>query len=137
MLVGLTKIDQLADDGAFKVWQCRIVYRTFVNDRARKRPVPIPDDQLDNVVEIGAQREDPAEAAARRELGRRLDAAMDRLPAAQREAVWLVDGEGFLYAEAAEILGIRPGTAASRVLRGRAALRQGLARSAREQGVIR
>ena len=61
---------------------------------------------------------------------------MDQLPPKQRQAVWLVDGQGFTFSETAEILGIRPGTIASRVARGRAALRQDLVDLARERGVI-
>ncbi|MCB9797956.1 MAG: hypothetical protein H6741_35195 [Alphaproteobacteria bacterium] len=71
-----------------------------------------------------------------RRLGDRLDRALAGLPPGQREAVWLVDGLGLKFSEAAEVLDLQPGTVASRVARGRAALRVELAELARERGVI-
>ena len=48
-----------------------------------------------------------------------LQAALDGLPAAFREAVWLRDVEEFSYAEIAEMLGVPMGTVMSRISRGR------------------
>ena len=45
--------------------------------------------------------------------------------------VVLVDGEGFDHREAADILGVAPGTVASRLHRARAALRQVLGEEVR------
>ncbi|MEL6348903.1 MAG: sigma-70 family RNA polymerase sigma factor [Myxococcota bacterium] len=135
LLQGLTRLDQLNEDRAARVWISRIVYRTFLN-RCRKRrsdrteewseraegaviPFPGADARLEN-----------------KRLGQRLEDAMASLPDPQRQAVWLVDGQGFQFSEAAEILGTRPGTVASRVARGRAALRLKLTDIARERGVI-
>jgi RNA polymerase sigma factor (sigma-70 family) len=55
-----------------------------------------------------------------------VDAAMNALPAEQREAVALVLVEGLAYKEAAEILDIPIGTLTSRLTRGRQALAQRL-----------
>lgn len=134
LLIGLMRIDQLQADAAARVWISRVLYRTFLN-RCRKRqsqhgqwsdqadqtviPFPSPDARLED-----------------KRLAGRVASAMDRLPAKQRQAIWLVDGQGFKFSEAAEVLGVRPGTIASRVARGRAALRQDLAQLARERGVI-
>jgi RNA polymerase sigma-70 factor (ECF subfamily) len=52
--------------------------------------------------------------------------ALDALPGDQRAAVLLVDGEGFGFDAAAEVLGIPAGTVASRVSRGRTAIRRAL-----------
>jgi RNA polymerase sigma-70 factor, ECF subfamily len=48
-----------------------------------------------------------------------LQAALDALPPAFREAVWLRDVEEFSYAEIAEMLSIPVGTVMSRISRGR------------------
>ena len=53
------------------------------------------------------------------------------LPVDQRVTVVLVDGEGFDHREAAEILGVAPGTVASRLHRARAALRRVLGEEVR------
>ena len=60
----------------------------------------------------------PDAEAASRQLGRAIETALDGLPADQREAVWLVDGQGLKFGEAAEVLGLPPGTVASRVAEG-------------------
>src|SRR5690554_2188694 len=49
-----------------------------------------------------------------RQAMRDLATAFARLPAIQREALWLVVVEGLDYAEAARILGVPPGTLRSR-----------------------
>lgn len=48
-----------------------------------------------------------------------LDAAMSRLPVDQRAVLLLVAVEGQSYQDAAEVLGVSPGTVASRVSRAR------------------
>lgn len=135
LLTGLDRLDQLHDDGAFKVWQSRILFRTHLNERARRKDMLMEPDQLERKVIPLAR--GPHEAAEQRQLGASLATALDDLPDEQRQVVWLVDGQGHTYAQAAEILGIAPGTAASRVARGRLALRSALRSIATEQGVIR
>ena len=96
--------------------------------------------QLDEGTEghvIPLDRARPDRQAERRQLGQRLSDAMDGLPADQREAVWLIDGQGLSFAEAAGVLGVPPGTVASRVARGRLALRGTLAAVAADEGVGR
>jgi RNA polymerase sigma-70 factor (ECF subfamily) len=67
---------------------------------------------------------DPATTAARRTD---LQRALAALPVDQRAAVLLVDAEGLDYDAAALVLGVAPGTVASRLSRARAALRTALA----------
>ena len=61
----------------------------------------------------------PRDAAARDTLTPELQAAVDELPDAFRQAVWLRDVEEFSYAEIAEMLDIPLGTVMSRISRGR------------------
>jgi len=120
---GLKRLHQLRDPGAFKGWMSRIVYTTWLDSRRKKREAPIEQEVLEQRrVTIYS----PEHAVADRRLGGHIQAALDRLPAAQREAVWLVDGLGFKFGEAAEVMGVPPGTVASRVARARVALREDL-----------
>lgn len=61
-----------------------------------------------------------------RQAMRDVATAFRRLPAIQREALWLVVVEGLDYAEAARIIGIPAGTLRSRLSRAREALRNGI-----------
>lgn len=66
-------------------------------------------------------------------------AHLDRLPAAQREALLLVGAEGFTYEEAADRIGCQVGTVKSRVSRARSTLLAGLGipKEAAGEGAIR
>jgi RNA polymerase sigma-70 factor, ECF subfamily len=135
LLRGLGRLAQLHDDGAFLVWQSRVLYTTFLNARPRRSDVP--DESGSGGAVIPFERPSPEQVVNAHQLGERIGDALDALPADQREAVWLVDGEGLKFAEAAEVLGVPPGTVASRVARGRIALRVSLAQVAADQGVGR
>ena len=121
------KLDQLEDPARFRAWMFQIVRRCHLDLLRSQREAPVcevialppPDTALDD-----------------RRLGNRIHAALEDLVEDQRTAVWLVDGEGLSFAEAALVLEVRPGTVASRVARGRAILRADLADVARERGVI-
>jgi len=141
LLLGLTRLEQLQSDKAVRVWMSRIVYRCFI-DRCRKRKNRQTEQWSEHAEPTTSHSSTvvpfpgPEARLANKRLGQRLEDALAQLPEAQREAVWLVDGQGFRFAEAAEILGLRCGTVASRVARGRMALRQQLNDIARERGVI-
>lgn len=135
LLRGLDRLGQLEDDGAYRVWQSRIVYTTWLDQRPRRMEMTL-DEGIGSATPLHREvARGPEQAAASRQLGRRIADALDGLPADQREAVWLVDGQGFKFSDAAAVLGISPGTAASRVARGRAALRVALASVAADEGV--
>jgi RNA polymerase sigma-70 factor, ECF subfamily len=63
--------------------------------------------------------ETPESLLIRETLAPELQAAIDALPEAFRQAVWLRDVEEFSYAEIAEMLSIPVGTVMSRISRGR------------------
>lgn len=103
-------------DCAVGTWLFQITYRTCLNlVRGRGRVVPLPD------VELPADRAtpDPADAVL---LHMELAAALASLTAVQRAVVFLVLEEGLDYHAAAQILGVPPGTIASRLSAARDAL---------------
>src|SRR5260221_7196500 len=106
-------------DSAFGTWLYRIVYRTCLDELRRRRPVGA----LDEAADVADSRPGPEmQVAVRRDI----DAAMAQLSNEMRAAVWLIDGEGLSYDEAASVLGVPAGTIASRVSRARVQLRRTL-----------
>ncbi len=103
---------------AVGTWLHRIVYNACIDDLRRRRPT-VP---LEAVPDRPDDRPGPEQVAARQDLA----TALAALPPDQRATVLLVDAEGFDHAAAAEVLGIAPGTVASRLHRARAALRAAL-----------
>ncbi len=137
LLAAFRKLGQLKEDGAFKVWASRILFHTHLNRRKKRVESSVDPSTLEHVVELDERRTSPEALTERSRLGARLASALDALPEPQRAALWLVDGQGFTFAEAAGVLGVPIGTTASRVARARTTLRTTLADVAREQGVIR
>ncbi len=133
LLVACRKFRQLERPDSFRAWMGRIVYRTFLN-RRRRRPVEASVDVSGIMCEPTAEIAGPEARLLARRLRAELAAAVDALPVEQRLAVLLVDALEFTYGEAAETLAVAPGTVASRVARGRAALRKALRQAARDRG---
>jgi RNA polymerase sigma-70 factor (ECF subfamily) len=98
--------------------------RNRFRDRARDQ-VTIDSDVVERAADatpaIAARRtpETPEALLLRDTLAPELQAAVDALPVAFREAVWLRDVEEFSYAEIAEMLDVPIGTVMSRISRGR------------------
>ena len=104
----------------FGRWLYRITYNCSIDEIRRRKRQPLANREGDEAV-AGAS--GPAQAVTTAEVVRQ---ALSELPAAQRVTVVLVDGEGFDHAEVAEILGVAPGTVASRLYRARTKLRRAL-----------
>jgi RNA polymerase sigma-70 factor (ECF subfamily) len=115
-------------------WLYQITYRACVDQqrregRHRAQPLDLSEGGAGDAGPGGAggpagRSADPAATAtARTDLQRALAA----LPVDQRAAVLLVDAEGLDYDAAAAVLGVAPGTIASRLSRARTALRAALA----------
>jgi RNA polymerase sigma-70 factor (ECF subfamily) len=111
---------QFKADTNLKAWLFTILHNNYRNRRrdSGRDPVEIDSDR----VELAAPAdpgESPEEHLLRGVMEADLQAALDALPEAFREAVWLRDVEEFPYAEIAEMLGIPVGTVMSRISRGR------------------
>ena len=108
-----------------KAWLYTILHNTWRNRRrdASRDTVEIDSPRVDEAAATGAAAgETPELLLLRSTLDADLQAALDALPEAFREAVWLRDVEEFSYAEIAEMLGIPIGTVMSRISRGRRVL---------------
>ncbi len=79
-------------------------------DRAADAPPP---------ASFGRSADTPETLLLRDTLAPELQSAIDALPEAFREAVWLRDVEEFSYAEIAKMLDVPIGTVMSRISRGR------------------
>ena len=107
-----------------RAWLFTILHNTARNlarDRARDT-VSVDSDVVDRAAEVpssGGVVETPETRLMRETLAPELQAALDALPEAFREAVWLRDVEEFSYAEIAGMLSIPIGTVMSRISRGR------------------
>lgn len=102
-------------------WLHRLTYTTCLNIvRARSRH---PVGTGTEAPEVSDSRTDPAELVASVDG---VVSLLARLPVEQRAAIVLIDAHGHTYAEAAEILGIPPGTVASRLVSAREKLRGAL-----------
>ena len=109
-----------------RAWLFTILHNTARNrarDRARDR-VTVDSEAVDEAADsarlAGAQSaDDPESLLLRSTLAPELQSAVDELPVAFREAVWLRDVEEFSYSEIADMLHVPVGTVMSRISRGR------------------
>jgi RNA polymerase sigma-70 factor (ECF subfamily) len=117
-----------------KAWLYTILHNTWrnrVRDAARDH-VEVDSELVDGAASLPggpAALETPERILMRETLDADLQAALDDLPAAFREAVWLRDVEEFSYAEIAKMLGVPIGTVMSRISRGRRLLYQRLSQT--------
>ena len=102
----------------FGTWLYRITYNACIDELRRRKRAPV---SSEDPVDPTSGRPGPERVVSAAETVR---SALADLPVDQRVTVVLVDGEGFDHREAAEILGVAPGTVASRLHRARATLRR-------------
>jgi RNA polymerase sigma-70 factor (ECF subfamily) len=120
-----------------KAWLFTILYNTFRNVRRHdgRNPVDVDSEAVEQVAGESAGDLTPEQILTRATLDADLQAALDSMPEAFRQAVWLRDVEELTYAEIAEVLDIPAGTVMSRISRGRRMLFERLGgRTAADQG---
>ena len=105
-------------------WLFTILHNTFLNQRRDRGRSPIDADSevVEQAPDTRSAGANPEELLLRETMDADLQAALDSLPPAYREAVWLRDVEQFSYEEIAGIVGVPMGTVMSRISRGRKAL---------------
>jgi RNA polymerase sigma-70 factor (ECF subfamily) len=147
-----TAFPTLEDKNRFRPWMFRILHNCFISDYRKKSVRPIEygydevstgegDDDLSALLirlpdEFLNWWGNPEKAFINSLLGEHIKAAIEMLPEAFRETVILVNVEDLSYDEAAEVLGIPPGTVRSRMKRGRTLLQKALWEQAKEAGLI-
>jgi RNA polymerase sigma factor (sigma-70 family) len=122
--VALPRLDRLRDPDRFGPWLRRIVRRVASRESARNRS---DSGSLEQVPP--ATTPDPARSLELREMALLVSQAVERLPAAEREAVILYYFEGYAGDDAARFLDIPVGTLRRRLHDRRIRLRRQLTRT--------
>ncbi len=112
----LVKLDLWQPGSDLRAWLFTLMHNLFVNQIRVRRPQETAIDDAPDQPVSGGQ----LEALVARDI----DAALGRLPEAQREVLLLVGLEQFGYTEAAQVLGVPVGTVMSRLARAREHMRQ-------------
>jgi RNA polymerase sigma-70 factor (ECF subfamily) len=102
----------------FGPWLYRITYNACIDELRRRKRHPVAAEAAED---IASTQPGPEQVVSTSEAVRQ---ALADLPIDQRVTVVLVDAEGFDHNQAAEILGVAPGTVASRLHRARTKLRR-------------
>jgi len=125
LISAFRRADQYRGEAAVTTWLHRIVVNAGL-DRLRRRAVrpttTLPDHHDNNALEIV----EPRDAITERENWIEISAALAELPQDQREAIILVDVQGYSVEAAAKELNCPTGTIKSRCSRGRAKLAESL-----------
>ena len=127
-------VDQFKPGTNLKAWLHTILRNTFLNlrRRATRDPVDVDSELVERAPARPTDGPTPEDILMRRTLGTDLQAAVDALPEAFREAVWLRDVEEFSYKEIGDILNVAAGTVMSRISRGRRLLYRRLMEEGRD-----
>ena len=114
-----------------KAWLFTILHNTFLNMRRHdgRNPVDVDSEAVEQAADVRLTQHTPEQLLTRDTLNADLQTALDSLPGAFRQAVWLRDVEEFSYAEIAAMLKVPIGTVMSRISRGRRMLYERLAKA--------
>jgi RNA polymerase sigma-70 factor (ECF subfamily) len=119
LLRAIAARDQFAVGTNLRAWLFTILRHTRAAAMRRDARSPFQSSEMMPEAPVSGGQEE-------RHAVRDLAAAFRRLPAIQREALWLVVVEGLDYAEAARVLNVPAGTLRSRLSRARETLRRSI-----------
>jgi RNA polymerase sigma-70 factor, ECF subfamily len=144
-------VGTLADRERFRPWMFRILRNRFISDCRKRsvRPAEVhfeamfADEGESDVASLLIEQPEeflawwanPEREVASHMLGESIQFALDRLPDAFRVTVLLINVDGLTYDEAAEVLGVPPGTVRSRMKRARTQLQKALWEHAADAGL--
>ena len=133
LISAFRRADQYRGEAAVTTWLHRIVVNAGL-DRLRRKAVrpttTLPDHHENSSMEIV----EPHDAITERENWMEISAALSQLPKDQREAIILVDVQGYSVEAAAKELHCPAGTIKSRCSRGRAKLAETLGHLRNQDG---
>lgn len=121
-----SQLDRFRGESSLSTWLHAIAVSMALSALRRRKRRFLREADLDDAVELSLT-EPPAEP----DLKDRLRQAIDALPEKLRVTVVLHDIEGFTHAEIARMTGVPEGTCKTRLMGGRARLREALAAFAR------
>ena len=128
-ILAYDRLAQLHEPTGFPAWVARIAYRQALRvarvDRTRAQ-VSYDDLEGEPEMTMSSLRADPERAAQQSELRSQLEASIDQLPAALREAFVLCEVQQLSARETGDLLGITEQNARVRAHRARAVLRDRL-----------
>ncbi len=128
-------LSTLRGDASLTTWAYTVARHACMRQRRRSAPhatvslnvADEPDGDGSGSLEIEDPRLDPHREVERRDLEEALSAALQALPAPQREALILRDIEGLSAREVARVIGVQERAVKSRLHRARTAMRDALA----------
>ena len=116
-------IDALQDEGKVQAWINKIAANTAIRHNMKKRPTLFTDmgDEEGNIPDIKDENEniDPEAVTDHKAVTEIIRQVLSTLPEDQRDALWMVYGQGITIKEMAESLGISENTIKSRLFQGR------------------
>jgi len=118
-----THREALQDPAKIRSWLYRVAHREFLMHLRAQGEAPAGSEEMD---ELPGAEESPAELLVREEDAGKVMEGFHRLPAFQKEVVWLSVVEGIGHGEIARILGIPEGTCRSRLHHALARLQEDL-----------
>ena len=126
--------DKFTPGTNMRAWLYTILHNTWRNRRrdAARETVDVDSERVEEAASLPggpAAFDTPERILLRDTLDADLQAALDSLPEAFREAVWLRDVEEFSYSEIADVMGVPIGTVMSRISRGRRLLLERLSKT--------
>jgi RNA polymerase sigma-70 factor, ECF subfamily len=131
-------LDKFQGGSSFFTWLYRIVANLAIDhlrkpSRREQETLDASNDD-DPPMQLAAPDDaDPGELIRRREIGERLQKALDALPAYHRGVILMREVEGMSYQEMAEAMNVSKGTIMSRLFHARQKLQRALAECYREQ----
>ena len=136
-LRAVERYDELRPGTDVRAWLFTVLRNEFVSRwRRERRRAAIEQAGPAVLLAFGDPCPDLEAALIERRWSQEIRTALLSLPEMYRMPVYLKDVAGFAYREIAEVIDCPIGTVMSRLARGRALLRAGLARQAQERGIV-